>query len=244
MRLARPGRPSSSNVVPSRLGLSGEHIEQAQDLFGFAAVIFLAFALALARQGAIVLGANENMGARVRNARQQFVDVGLAVADHRRHRRPGEPVARRHRRVEPAKALLLLDGQVLIILGLDFRAPPDRGARKSENHAVGGVDDEGGMREQPDVFAVADLAEIAFALGFRLVIDLGGVLKDQDMAPSRRLVDVRRRRLENFFFRHLGIAKETPRPNRLRQTIRSPTKACMQAIAKARENAIPLFCNR
>jgi len=66
-RALGPARPAFElEADPSRLGLSGELIEQAQHLLAF--VIFPAFARARARQGAIVLGANQNMGARVRNA--------------------------------------------------------------------------------------------------------------------------------------------------------------------------------
>ena len=58
-RALGPARPAFELEADlSRLGPTGERIEQAQDLFGFAAVIFIALALARARQRAIVLGAN------------------------------------------------------------------------------------------------------------------------------------------------------------------------------------------
>src|SRR6202034_3041930 len=89
---------------------------------------------------------------------------------------------RLQRRGDPSPALLLLDRQALLVFLLDSPAPPDRRAGEPQNGAVGGVDRQRRMDEEPDIGAVADPPEAALALG--LIVDLARVL-DQKHVPPR-----------------------------------------------------------
>ena len=130
---------------------------------------------------AVATGARQKLGASVRQTSPFLVDVAFAIIDHRdlgglAQRRLG-PL----RTLEPAVGLLFLDRLLAIILALGFEAPPDLDVEQTEAMSEFGIHRQHRMHEQPDIAAVANRAEAAFASPLALIIDFAGILDHQHM---------------------------------------------------------------
>src|SRR5437868_1793251 len=97
------------------------------------------------------------------------------------------------------------------------------------------------MDEQPHVGAVADFPQAALAAGLALVVDLAGVLDEQDVAPGRDLASAPRRRFDDLGGRHLGIAEKSAKGDQFGASASQPAKLGCEARAKSLQYLAPLF---
>ncbi len=85
-------------------------------------------------------------------------------------------------------------------------ALPQRGPGEPQNGVL--LHDQERVQEEAVVGAVADGAEPARAPGMGLIVELGGVLDDQDMAPGRGLIGQASHGVEHLGRGHTGIGEQ------------------------------------